>query len=171
MLDIVQNSVEARATRIELTVAERDEVLELAVVDNGVGMDEETLRRAQDPFYTDGIKHPTRGVGLGLPFLRQLVEAVGGTFSLESAVGVGTSLGVTAPRSHWDLPPIGNLAVVFQQSLCFAGDYEMVINRRRGGVDYSMRRSEVVDALGELDTAGSQALLKDYIESQEETLE
>lgn len=171
MLDIVQNSVEAHSTRIELTVAEHAEVLEFAVVDDGVGMDEETLRRAQDPFYTDGIKHPTRTVGLGLPFLRQLIEAVGGTFSLESAVGVGTRLGVTAPRSHWDLPPIGNLAVVFQQSLCFAGDYEMVINRRRDEADYSMRRSEVVDALGELDTAGSRVLLKDYIESQEETLE
>lgn len=171
MLDVVQNSVEARSERIELTVTERDDVLELILVDNGVGMDRETLARAQDPFYTDGVKHPTRKVGLGLPFLRQLVEAVGGTFSIESAPGVGTSLRVAAPRSHWDLPPIGNLAVVFQQSLCFAGDYEMVIKRRRGGVDYSMRRSDLVDALGELDTAGSQALLKDYIESQEETLE
>ena len=122
MLDIVQNSVEARSARIELTVAEGDDELELILIDNGVGMDEETLRRAQDPFYTDGIKHPNRKVGLGLPFLRQLVEAVGGTFALESAPGVGTQLRVIAPRSHWDLPPVGNLAVVFQQSLCFVGD-------------------------------------------------
>ncbi|MEX2443197.1 MAG: ATP-binding protein [Alkalispirochaeta sp.] len=166
----MQNSVEAEATRIVVQLAETDGEMHITVVDNGNGMDAETLNRAQDPFFTDGMKHPRRAVGLGIPFLRQMVDATEGTFSLKSAPGVGTELEVTVPRDHLDLPPTGDLPTVFQQALCFAGDYEMVIQRRCDDHQYELTRSDLIDALGEIDTVGSQTLLWEYVAAQEESL-
>lgn len=167
---MVQNSVEAEASRIVIQLAETDGRMHIEVADNGNGMDAETLSRAQDPFFTDGIKHPRRAVGLGIPFLRQMVDATGGTFSLESSPGIGTELKIVVPGDHLDLPPTGDLPTVLQQALCFAGDYEMVITRRCGDQRYELTRSELIEALGEIDTVGSQTLLWEYLAAQEESL-
>lgn len=134
-------------------------------------MDEETLKRALDPFYTNGVKHPGRSVGLGLPFVRQMVEAIGGTFQIESERGVGTRIAFTVPTDHVDAPPIGDVATVLKQLLCFDGAYEMTVRRRTPNGAYTLVRSELRDALGELDTVGSQSLLEEYIRSQEESTE
>jgi hypothetical protein len=167
----VQNSIEAGASEIELAIVERGEVLTVRLTDDGAGMDPETLARAQDPFYTDGIKHPERTVGLGIPFLRQLAEQTGGSFQLDSRQNVGTTIGISVPRGHWDVPPLGDLAVAFQQALSFEGAYEMMITHTRDDSEYTVRRSELAEALGDLDTAGSQSLMRDYIRSQEDSLE
>lgn len=144
--------------------------MRITLEDDGKGMDEATVRRAIDPFYTDGVKHPGRRVGLGLPFLRQMVEATGGSFALESTPGRGTRLEIAVPRGHIDIPPEGDLPTTFQQSLCFAGDFDMRIEHRRENGGYRLLRSELRDALGELDTVGSQVLLREYIAAQEASL-
>ncbi|MFA6785071.1 MAG: sensor histidine kinase, partial [Sphaerochaeta sp.] len=92
LLDIVQNSFEAESRRVELSLEETDTRLVCQVRDNGKGMDEAVKNRVLDPFYTDGIKHVKRKVGLGLPFLIQACEACNGDFSLESELGVGTTI-------------------------------------------------------------------------------
>lgn len=46
-------------------------------------MDEETLKKVKDPFFTDGEKHKERKVGLGIPFLIQ-AEAAGGNLTFQS---------------------------------------------------------------------------------------
>ncbi len=163
--------MEARSSTIRLYLEETGDRLTVRLEDNGVGMDAETVRRAQDPFYTDGVKHPGRAVGLGIPFLRQLADATGGRFSLESAPGVGTTVELVVPREHLDLPPTGDLPTVLQQALCYAGDYEMVIQRRRDTAGYQVSRRELVEVLGDLETVGSQALLREYIAAQEESLD
>ncbi|MFP4151917.1 MAG: ATP-binding protein [Alkalispirochaeta sp.] len=171
ILDLVQNSVEAAASQITLTVAETDDAIRVTLTDDGRGMDAETLRRALDPFYTDGVKHPGRTVGLGLPFLRQMLESIGGAFEIESTPGEGTTLAFTVPVGHIDAPPTGEITGTVHRALCFSGGYEMTIRRIRGTREYTVRRGELRDALGELDTAGSQELLEDYIRSQEADLE
>ncbi|HOX48159.1 MAG TPA: sensor histidine kinase, partial [Spirochaetales bacterium] len=71
VLDIAQNAVESGAGTVRIDFAETEESFSVAVADDGVGMAEEELARALDPFYTDGKKHARRKVGLGLPFLVQ----------------------------------------------------------------------------------------------------
>jgi signal transduction histidine kinase len=68
-------------------------MLRLMVQDHGAGMNAETLARVFEPFFT------TRkaGTGLGLPNARKLVEAHGGTLTLESRVGEGTTATILIP--------------------------------------------------------------------------
>ncbi len=170
VLDIVQNAIEAKASLVRLDFDESERWYSVTVTDNGVGMTESQRERALDPFYTDGVKHAKRKVGLGLPFLVQAVEQTGGDFSLESEKGSGTKVSFRFPKDNVDCPPLGDLAGLFQAVLCFSGDYEMVIVRKKSGRDeaYSVTRSELAGALGDLERASSLVMLRDFLESQEE---
>jgi len=62
--------------------------LRLSVIDTGTGMDEQTLARAVEPFYS--TKDVGKGTGLGLSMVHGLVAQLGGTFVLSSILGSGT---------------------------------------------------------------------------------
>jgi hypothetical protein len=144
------------------------------VKDNGKGMTPEELKRAMDPFVTDGVKHPQRKVGLGLPFLIQTAEQSGGGWDLQSEKGKGTTATAWFDTGNVDMPPVGDLPVMFRTILMFDGPDEVVIRRRRDGevpLDYEVRKSELIEALGGLEDAGSLALLGKYLRSQEENEE
>jgi two-component system sensor histidine kinase HydH len=63
------------------------------LIDNGVGMDTATLNRAFDPFYST----KSGGSGLGLPTTRKIIEAHGGTLSVQSEPGRGTQFTIELP--------------------------------------------------------------------------
>jgi signal transduction histidine kinase len=69
----------------------------LVVTDTGGGIPAGDLPRVFEPLYT--TKPPGRGTGLGLPILREIVEAHGGTVHLESRAGEGTSAVVRLPAA------------------------------------------------------------------------
>ena len=84
-----------RHLRLTTTVyADRDEVL-LEVVDTGAGIPQELQRRIFDPFFT--TKPQGMGGGLGLPLCRNIVESHGGSLSVASEPGQGTTVRVTLP--------------------------------------------------------------------------
>lgn len=170
MADLVQNAIEADATRIDVRVAENDGQLHISVADNGCGISPEDQARVWDPFHTDGRKHRRRKAGLGLAFLKQTVEATGGSVKLDSARGRGTTLTLQLDARHMDLPPLGDLAPTLVGLMAFEGAYELTVERERNGQRYGLRRSELADALGGLDEAVSLAMAKDYVASQEEAL-
>ncbi|KKB77166.1 histidine kinase [Devosia soli] len=67
----------------------------LAVRDNGEGMDEGTLARATDPFFT--TKGVGKGTGLGLSMVQGIAEQSGGRLLLHSSKGEGTSAEIWLP--------------------------------------------------------------------------
>jgi PAS domain S-box-containing protein len=85
----------------EVTVSDDDFELRpgdyvcISVTDNGSGMDEETLRRAMEPFFT--TKGVGKGTGLGLSMVHGLAEQSGGRFKLKSKVGEGTTAELWLP--------------------------------------------------------------------------
>ncbi len=109
IMDIVQNSIRAQASEIVVRINENhlNDQFIIEINDNGTGMDEATLSRVRDPFFTS---RTVRKVGLGIPLLQQNAERTGGKLCITSALGQGTRLSVCFVHSHWDRPPLGNIA-------------------------------------------------------------
>ena len=171
--DLVQNSVEAGASEIQVVFFESPAEVGFSVDDNGKGMDKAVLERASDPFWSDGEKHPGRRVGLGIPFLRQIAEQTGGRADIDSVPAEGTKVKAVFPASHLDLPPSGNIVLLWLQCLTFDGDFDLSIHRSRkdaagGTEEYRIDRAEVSEALGGLEDAGALGLLREYLISLEE---
>jgi hypothetical protein len=179
--DITQNGAESGGSLVELHVSETADSsgkgeFRFTVTDNGKGMSEEELKWAMDPFATDGVKHPHRKVGLGLPFLIQTAEASGGGWKLESKKAgqdsaSGTEVSAWFDLGNVDTPPVGDISGMFRTVLLFDGLSEMVIKRLRespdGRIDYEVRKPELSDALGDLEDTRSLILLDHYLRSLE----
>ena len=71
--------------------------VELAVADTGVGIPADLQARVFEPFFT--TKPPGKGTGLGLSMIYGFVRQSGGTVTIESAVGEGTTVTLYLPRS------------------------------------------------------------------------
>ena len=182
--DITQNGVESGADLVELHVSETTDSsgkkeFRFTVTDNGKGMSGDELKRAQDPFVTDGIKHPHRKVGLGLPFLIQTAEQSGGGWKMESkkregpAGPSGTTVSAWFDLGNVDTPPLGDIPGMFRTVLLFGGPKEMVIRRFRDAppADYEVRKTELSGALGNLEDTQSLILMDQYLRSLEENEE
>lgn len=170
LLDITQNAIEAQADRIKVNIEHSGSQLLIRLEDNGKGMDEETLQRALDPFFTDGEKHRHRRVGLGLPFLKQVTDSTGGTLDIRSEKGKGTTVAFGLNTDHIDLPPLGNLPATVLSMMNFNGPYELELERKINGNGYTVCRSELLDALGGLETAGDLQLARQYLDGLENDL-
>jgi hypothetical protein len=147
--------------------------------DNGKGMDKAELDRARDPFVTDGVKHPGRKVGLGIPFLIQTAVQSGGGWNISSVKEgsggdkpKGTAVEAWFDLANVDTPPVGDIPGLFRTVLLFPGPKEIVLRRKRQGgekdLDYEVKRSELSEILGDLEDASSLVLLGKYLRSLEE---
>jgi len=79
-----------------------DGSLTLEVSDTGIGMTAEDLRKALEPYFQlePGLSAHTNGTGLGLPLTMKLAELHGGTLTIKSTPGCGTSAIITLPASR-----------------------------------------------------------------------
>ena len=91
ILDVAENSTRADASLVQITVDVQPDADRLTVIitDDGCGMTKEQVERVTDPFYTS---RTTRKVGLGVPFFKFAAESTGGSFSIESEPGKGTTV-------------------------------------------------------------------------------
>jgi len=146
----------------------------MTVIDDGKGMDEDELVRAQDPFSTDGEKHPHRKVGLGLPFVIQTLRMTQGRFQISSVKGKGTTVTAAFNTEHWDTPPLGELPATLGQLMALGGDHEVKVVRHltgpKGSGFYEATRSELQEALGSLEDLEALTLLREYFRDAEKTL-
>ena len=110
ILDIAKNSTAAGATEVGISlVTNENGMLTMTISDNGCGMDEETLKRVSDPFYTT---RKTRKVGLGIPLLRLAAEQTGGEVKIVSTKDEkdhGTTVTATFDTAHIDFCPVGDV--------------------------------------------------------------
>ncbi|MCX7773742.1 MAG: ATP-binding protein [Clostridia bacterium] len=113
LMDIIQNSITAGATRIAVVLQADGKPYRLTfeVTDNGRGMDPEFLQKVTDPFKTT---RTTREVGLGIPLLKQSAEMAGGELTLHSERNKGTTLKATFDVNHIDRIPLGDIAGTIQ---------------------------------------------------------
>jgi PAS domain S-box-containing protein len=83
------------AERTEVPGLDAGHYICLSVTDTGTGMDEETLKRATEPFFT--TKGVGKGTGLGLPMVHGMTEQSGGKLLLKSRLGHGTTAELYLP--------------------------------------------------------------------------
>jgi len=109
LLDVVENSITAGATRVEIEITEesRSDRLMLAIKDNGRGMPADMAAHVHDPFVTT---RTTRRVGMGIPLLHQAAQEAGGECRVHSVPGHGTEIRADFRLSHIDRKPLGDLA-------------------------------------------------------------
>lgn len=148
LLDLVQNSIEADASKIEIKIDEdfKRDVLIMEVRDNGRGMSEEQIAQVLDPFYTT---RKTRHIGLGLPLLLEACRRCDGNLEIHSQPGTGTTIQVTFRHSHIDRAPLGNIPSVLMTVL-FAENkmdwlYIHKVNQEEFRLESSEIRKELVD--------------------------
>jgi hypothetical protein len=168
--DTVQNSIEAGAKKVEVTIKELDGRIAVDILDNGKGMEETVLERAFDPFYTEPGKHDKRKVGLGLPILKQICEACGGGVSLKSRKGEGTHLSYYFDASNIDLPPMGDLVETLVTLFNYSGEFELIFTHIKGVEEYTISRNDLAEAVGGLETLDGISLAKEFLRSQEGVL-
>jgi len=171
IMDLTQNAVEAGSSVVIVDlIEEEDGRVKVYISDNGKGMDEETLKRVRDPFFTGGGKHEKRKVGLGISFLAQFMAQCGGTWDIASEKGTGTSLFFEYDGKNLDAPPIGNLASAVVSCITLPGEFELKFTRTLRGESYTVTRSEAVEVFGDVNDAEALLTLREYIRNSESEL-
>ena len=107
LLNLVSNAIKFTPSRGHVTVsamlALSGEVI-ISVADTGIGIAADDIPRALQPFgqIDNSLARPHGGTGLGLPLAQRLIELHGGTMSIDSELGKGTTVTVVLPaeRTH-----------------------------------------------------------------------
>ena len=172
VLDLVQNSLAAEATDIQITLDEdlEQNLLCLTIRDNGRGMSAEQCQAALDPFYTT---RTTRNVGLGLSLLQAATERAGGQLQLYSQLGKGTTVVASFVYDNVDRPPIGDMSLTLTSIIALNEQCQFTYQHRRGERGFTLSSQELRQELAgiPLDHPQVAAWLRDYVREQEKTLE
>lgn len=97
LLNIIINAIEAMPEEngtLELKLYTSLDEAHIEISDNGVGIDDETLKQLFDPFFTGKQK----GMGLGLTSTQNIIQQHGGNIDVESEVGIGTTFTINLPK-------------------------------------------------------------------------
>ncbi|MBO5364640.1 MAG: ATP-binding protein [Clostridia bacterium] len=158
ILDIMQNSIVAGATLVELDLAEdrEEDVLTFSITDNGCGMSTEMVETVVNPFTTS---RTTRKVGLGIPLLKAAAEQTGGGITLSSKLGEGTVITASFGYSHIDRQPLGNMAETMLGLITSYESVDFVYRHRVDTEEYALDTREMRQMLGEVSFAEPQVML------------
>ncbi len=172
ILDVVSNSVKAKAERIDILLTESmaRNVLELAIIDNGCGMSPDFLSGVTDPFTTT---RTTRKVGLGLPLLKMAALGCDGTFDITSQIGIGTTVKATFRLDHLDRMPLGNMAETMVTLISMCDSIRYVYTHKTDEGEFVFDSKEIADTLGSeipLSTPEILAWISDYIKENLENI-
>lgn len=147
ILDIVQNSITANASLVNIDIIANTKKNELAVTitDNGKGIDKDFLKEITNPFTTT---RTTRKVGLGLPLFKQAAIITGGSFDINSQQGKGTVVKAVFIISSIDRMPLGNLADTIIILVQNDNDVEIVLYLNVDGREFNFDTEKIKKETG-----------------------
>jgi two-component system phosphate regulon sensor histidine kinase PhoR len=106
LTNLIDNAVKYSegSPMISVQLSDSDTAFNILVKDRGIGMDEDTQNQVFDRFYraTKGNIHDVKGHGLGLSFVKDIVEKHGGTINLKSQIKEGTTFTIELFKNSED---------------------------------------------------------------------
>ena len=103
LVNVIDNALKYSPPHTAITVRIVDEGVDgmvLHVIDQGIGITQADLQHLFDPFFqVAGKREGDMGVGLGLPFVKTVIERHGGSISVVSQLGQGTDMRITLPHA------------------------------------------------------------------------
>ena len=98
--NLLDNAVKYSEDSVHLTIdiQEENDTARVTIADNGIGMSEEDQRHIFEQFYQVEHSHVQEGNGLGLAIVKTIVDQLGGSISVESEIGKGSTFQVILPK-------------------------------------------------------------------------
>ena len=98
LMNLMLNAIEAMPEGgiLSIAVNRSDEMLRLEIADTGHGIGEDEAKKIFEPFYTT----KDQGLGLGMPYAKKIIDQHGGTMSLHSQPGKGTTVSIVLPAGQ-----------------------------------------------------------------------
>ena len=164
VLDVAENSTRAGASLVQITV-KADTVqdrLSVIIADDGCGMTPEQVAQVTDPFFTS---RTTRKVGLGVPFFKYAAESTGGCFTIESEVGVGTTVTAIFTMSHIDRMPLGDITSTIHTLAVYHPETDFLYRYCYNDRSFELDTRQFREVLGGVpfDTPEISEYIKDYL--------
>jgi two-component system, NtrC family, sensor histidine kinase HydH len=101
LMNLMLNAIEAMPQGGTLTIGAKqiDDMVRLEITDTGTGIGEEEAKKILEPFYTT----KAQGLGLGMPHAKKIIDQHGGTITLNSRIGEGTTISITLPAGKQEV--------------------------------------------------------------------
>ena len=98
--NLLDNAVKYSSDSVHLMIdiQEEKDTARVTIADNGIGMSEEDQRHIFEQFYQVEHSHVQEGNGLGLTIVKTIVDQLGGSISVESEIGKGSTFQVILPK-------------------------------------------------------------------------
>ncbi|MFP4556291.1 MAG: ATP-binding protein [Bacteroidales bacterium] len=171
ILDIVQNSIVAGASSIEIDIDEDfvTNTLSIRINDNGKGIPPDMLSRIIDPYTTS---RTTRKVGMGLPLLNDACRFSGGKLQVNSTPKIGTEVVATLGLDHIDRQPLGDIQEIILLLISANPTLDFIYQHSINGNKYVFDTKEVKEALDGLPINSPDVIrmLREMIEANLEEL-
>lgn len=164
ILDIANNSIRAGADLIiiEVRIHKKNDLLTIKITDNGRGIPKEQLSKVEDPFFTT---RRSRGVGLGIPFLKQAAEITGGNFSIESIPGKETTVNASFGFTHIDRMPLGDICSTIYTLILANQNIDFIYIYEFESKEFQLDTRKLREILGDIpfDTPKVAEYIRDYL--------
>ena len=175
ILDIVENSVKAKAKNILVSLKEEGDKLTLTVSDDGCGMKEDFLKSVIDPFCTT---RTTRKVGMGIPLLKLAAEQTGGECNVTSfhiddyPENHVKKTSATFFSNHIDCAPIGDMVATITTLIQCNPDIDFEFLHIKEENEVSLNTKQLREILGDvpLNTYEVIKWIEDSLKEQYEVL-